>query len=251
MRNERLRAAMSAAGTTNRALSEALAVDAKTVDRWVGTGRVPHRVHRAAVAKVLGCEPDYLWPEVDAGTGGGGVGGAEIAAVYANRGSVPMTTWTSLVDQAAGSIDLLAYAASFLHDAIADFDEVLARKAGDGVDVRLLFADPDADSVRVRGEEEGIGDLLAARCRLTWKYLRPVLDVAGVQARRHDRTVYSSVFRFDDDVLVNTHVFGAAASHAPVLHVRRAGDGRLFRSYLEGFERTWDSATPVTAADLP
>ena len=145
MRNERLQAAMSAAGTTNRALSEALAVDAKTVDRWVRTGRVPHRVHRAAVAKVLGCEPDYLWPEVDAGTGGGGaggagVGGAEIVAVYANRGSVPMTTWTSLVDQAAGSIDLLAYAASFLHDAIADFDEVLARKAGDGVDVRLLFA---------------------------------------------------------------------------------------------------------------
>ena len=38
---------------------------------------------------------------------------------------------------------------------------------------------------------------------------------------------------------------------AQVLHVRRVDGGRLFGTYFGAFERTWDSAAPVTAADAP
>jgi hypothetical protein len=86
---------------------------------------------------------------------------------------------------------------------------------------------------------------------LTWKYLKPVLAVPGVQGRRHDQTVYNSMFLFDDDLLINTHVFGAAASHSPVMHLRRVDGGRLFGNYVDGFDRTWACSTSVTAADLP
>lgn len=56
-------------------------------------------------------------------------------------------------------IDLLAFAASFLHDAVPDFADHLAVKARQGVRIRLLFGDPESTAVNLRWEEEGIGDL--------------------------------------------------------------------------------------------
>jgi hypothetical protein len=162
MSNERLRAAILASGMTNRTLSLELGVDAKTVDRWIGTGRVPHPTHRMAAARTLGCDEIYLWPEAASEARAAASSRAEIVAVYANRGSVPMTTWTSLATRSEQAIHVLAYSASFLHDAIPDFDGLLAGKARDGLDIRLLFADPEAESVRLRGAEEDIGELLAA-----------------------------------------------------------------------------------------
>ena len=52
-------------------------------------------------------------------------------------------------------MDLLAFAASFLHDSIVDFDDVLIEKARSGVRVRLLFGDPAGDAVRIRGVGRG------------------------------------------------------------------------------------------------
>ena len=164
--------------------------------------------------------------------------------LYPNRGSVASELWEGLIDQSTVQIDLLAFAASFLHDAVPDFADHLAAKARQGVRIRLLFGDPESAAVNLRGEEEGIGDLLAARCRLTWNYYAPLIGEAGVEARRHGNTLYNSVFRFDDTMLVNAHSFGAAASHSIVMHLQKVAGGRLFAHYMAGFETTWDSATP-------
>ncbi len=43
-------------------------------------------------------------------------------------------------------------------------------------------------------------------------------------------------------MLVNTHVYGAPASHSPVIHFRRLAGGRLFTHYLSSFERVWEGA---------
>ncbi|GAB7003388.1 hypothetical protein JCM18899A_08590 [Nocardioides sp. AN3] len=141
-------------------------------------------------------------------------------------------------------IDGLAYAGSFLHDAFADFDEKVAAKARQGVRVRLLFGDPQSDAVALRGKEEGIGELMAGRCALNWAYGKPFLETPGIEAREHRSTLYASLYRFDDTLLANTHVLGAAASHSPVRHFRKVVGGRLFDHYLGGFERPWESAKP-------
>ena len=67
----------------------------------------------------------------------------------------------------------------------------------------------------------------------------------GVEARTHDTTLYNSMFRFDDTLLVNVHTLGAAASHSPVLHLQRVAGGRLFTHYMTSYERAWDVAEPV------
>jgi hypothetical protein len=159
---------------------------------------------------------------------------------------VSAAQWTELVERTTDQIDLLAFAASFLHDAVPEFAEQLAAKARQGVRVRLLFGDPDSDAIALRGGEEGIGDLLAARCRLTWSYWKPFLPEHGIEARQHASTLYNSLFRFDDTLLVNTHALGVAASHSPVIHLQKVAGGRLFTQYLQSFERTWDQAKPTT-----
>jgi len=41
-----------------------VSVDTKTVERWITRERVPHRPHRAAMAKLLGVDETYLWPSI-------------------------------------------------------------------------------------------------------------------------------------------------------------------------------------------
>ena len=45
--------------------------------------------------------------------------------------------------------------------------------------------------------------------------------------------LYNSIFRADDQMLVNTHVLGSAAFLAPVLHLQRVSGGELFTTYAE------------------
>lgn len=245
MSNERLRSAILGAGLTYDDVSERVGVDRKTVERWISQDRVPHRTHRLKVAAILQADDAFLWPTTKADPRSIAASQAELMDFYPSRGTVPAELWATLIERATESIDLLAFAGSFLHDALPDFAETLMGKAEQGVRVRLLFGDPEATAVALRGVEEGIGDLLSARCRLTWNYLAPVLDVPGVQARKHGATLYNSVFRFDTDLLVNVHTLGAAASHSPVFHLRRIPGGRLFDHYMTGFERTWGPALPL------
>ncbi len=61
----------------------------------------------------------------------------------------------------------------------------------------------------------------------------------------HGTTLYNSLFRFDDALLVNTHVWGLIAYSAPVLHLRRRSDGGLFDTYAQSFEAGWAQAAPA------
>lgn len=98
--------------------------------------------------------------------------------------------------------------------------------------VRLLFGDQSSEAVALRGREEGTGDGMAARVRLALSLLRGVADVSGMQIRLHDATLYNLIYRFDDELLVNTHVYGAMAARSPVLRLRWIMGGRLFDHYM-------------------
>lgn len=245
--NERLRGALLSARRTPTELAAHVGVDPKTVERWLSQGRIPHRIHRLHTAQFLDHDDVYLWPSTR--DDNPAASEAELLRLYPNRGSVPPQTWQDLLQGAIESVDLLAFASSFIHDALPDFADQLAAKARAGVRVRLLFGDPTSEAVRLRGIEEGIGPLLASRCELTWAYLKPILDTPGLEARQHGATLYNSIFRFDDHVLVNSHSLGAPASHSPVLHLHRIPGGRLFTHYLASLERTWAAATPRTGTE--
>ncbi len=75
-------------------------------------------------------------------------------------------------------------------------------------------------------------------------YYRPLVPENGCEVRLHDTTLYNSLFRYDDNLLVNLHIFGQPASANPVFHLRRADASGWFDSYTESFEAVWASARP-------
>ncbi len=246
MVNERLRGSITAAQLTVDDVAKRLGVDRKTVERWINPGRLPHRRHRDVVATLLRTEETYLWPELLDDSRTNSTSEAEFLALYPNRGAVPDSLWYTLIESTSESLDVLVFAGLFLPDGYPDFAQTLIDKARKGVNVRLALGDPASEAVRLRGDEEGIGDGMAARIQLSLTYLRPAVEAPEVEIRFHSTTLYNSIFRFDDDMLVNTHVYGAPAAQSPVLHLRQLPSGRLFRHYLASFDRVWDQAKPVS-----
>jgi hypothetical protein len=115
--------------------------------------------------------------------------------------------------------------------------------------VDILLCDPSSPRVAERGADEGIGDAIPAKIRNVMAFYRPLREVDGISVRFHGTTLYNSIYRFDEQMLVNTHVYGFPAAHAPVLHLRRLSGGDLFDTYADSFERIWSSATSTWPAE--
>ena len=94
----------------------------------------------------------------------------------------------------------------------------------------------------------GLGGGVAGRVRAVLASYRPLAGVAEI--RLHDTPLYNSIYLFDDDMLVNTHVYGILAAYTPTLRLRRV-DGAYYGTYLESFERVWASARPFAPEDDP
>lgn len=242
MANDRLRERLAATGKTATDLASEIQVDPKTVERWVRTGRVPQLRHRYATADALSVEPAYLWPDVPNGHIGAAQALGEVITIYPTRAAVPAELWRHLIDGAQDQIDVLVYSGLFLLDTHPGLPKALVDRAAAGLRARLLYWHPESLHVADRGAEEGIGDGLAARIRLALTYMAPASDAPGVEVRQHETVLYNSLYRFDDELLVNTHAAGSPAVQNPVLHLRRVDGGHLFDHYLESFERVWSAA---------
>jgi transposase-like protein len=241
VRNERLADAIRHTGRTVEMIAEQLGVDPKTVHRWVIDGRLPHSASRAKLSALLDVPSAMLWPQAPSQVDGT----REVTGVYTTRSQVSPATLASILSDATQHIDLLAFAALWLWDSIRDFSEILERKISDGVEVRICLGDPYSDAVRMRGNEEGLGDSLSGRCELAIKYAstlqrpdRPVVRLSG-------RTLYATMFRFDNDLLLNTHLWGNGAVDSPVLHLRRVDERGIFANAMRSFERVWNDAQPL------
>jgi hypothetical protein len=239
--NERLRAALARDGWTSSAFAEAVQVDPKTVERWVTKERTPHRRVAVAAAKQLGEDPHYLWPDLDRRVITDGTQG-EILTVYTERNAVPKSLWLSLLQGSQQSVDILVYAGLHLPEAHPSWAKEIQKKCDAGVSVRIAFGDPDSPQVRTRGEEEGVGAGLAARIRYALAWHRPIFESPGLSIGLHSTVLYNSILRFDDQMLVNPHIYSVPAFRAPVLHLRRIQGGPLFDTYVECFEHVWAQA---------
>ncbi|QSB14034.1 XRE family transcriptional regulator [Natronosporangium hydrolyticum] len=231
--------ALHSAGLRPADIAARLAVDPKTVERWLA-GRVPYPRHRAALLKLTGWQARDLWPQL-APPATSETAADEIRVIYPNRAAVPVDAWHRLFAAATREISIIAYSGLFLAEDAAIL-RLLRDKARAGVRVRIALGDPTGRHAAQRGSEEGIHDILATRIHHALILYRPVVDEPGLCLRLHDTVLYNSIYRADDQLLVNTHTHGCPASHAPVLHLHRRHTEGMAATYLEAFERIWAAA---------
>ena len=86
---------------------------------------------------------------------------------------------------------------------------------------------------------------MAAKIRNALALYRTLRAVESVEFRFHRTVLYNSIYRADDQLLVNTHIYGVPAARAPVWHLKKIPGGEITGLYLESFERVWETATPV------
>jgi len=243
--NERLRDALLRHGLDLDQVGKATGVDPKTVERWITKGRLPYPRHRHAIASMVRESENYLWPDAIAPERKAEIAQSEVVKVYPRRQAVPVELWERLFSTAEHHIEALFFSGMFLVDN-PTIVKVLRTKAEEGVKIRVLGGDPNSRAVARRSEEEGIGKgALAGKVRNAWAYFKPLDGLPNVAIRTHGTTLYNSIYRFDDDMLVNTHVYGFMAGHAPVIHLRRLSGGELFETYSESFESVWNAGKPM------
>jgi hypothetical protein len=241
MPNERLRALLLERRVTPAKLAEALQVDPKTIERWIVAGRVPYRRHRYSVAAFFGVDESYLWPDALDRDQVVSASESEIIAVYPHRWAVPRETWGHFFEHAEQEIGVLVYSGYFMAED-AGLRRLLAAKAEAGVRVRILLGDPDSPYVAERGISEGIDDTMPSKVRSAIAMFRPIQAVENAEVRLHGTILYNSIFRSDEQLLVNTHIYGTMANNAPVFHLRKIPGGEMAATYLDSFELVWSGA---------
>ncbi|WP_174501726.1 helix-turn-helix domain-containing protein [Streptacidiphilus neutrinimicus] len=241
--NERLRLAMTKRGVSPEALAAACEVDPKTVGRWLA-GRLPHPRHRWTASELLRADATEIWPQSTAAPAVSAGPDALVAATYANRASVPRDLWLRLLEHAERHVDVLVYSGTFFAQSNPHVAEMLATRARHGAQVRLCFADPMGQAVARRDQEEELDGTMAAKIRASLTYYRPLLGQDRCEVRLHDATVYASLFRYDDELLANPHIWGQPASANPLLHLRRAPARGWFDHYAASFDAVWTAARP-------
>ena len=88
-------------------------------------------------------------------------------------------------------------------------------------------------------------DGLVGRVRMANAYYAPLIGAPGVEFRLHDTTLYNSIYRYDEQMLVNHHVYGVHGYLAPALHIRQADSGNLFDTYARSFDQIWEESYPA------
>ena len=145
---------------------------------------MPYPHNRSAIADLVAADEADLWPDA------GGLLAArmrpdELGTVYPHRWAVPREVWARLFGSADREIAILAYSALFLAED-AGILRILAEKGRAGVNVRIALGDPDGPQVAARGEEEGIGDAMAAKIRNALTLYGPL---CAVETPRYGSTV--------------------------------------------------------------
>jgi transcriptional regulator with XRE-family HTH domain len=240
--NEMLRRALFRARLTEEDVAAHLGVDPKTVRRWL-EGRTPYARHRLAMSHLLGTDEADLWPEIHAARAARSWPD-EIKAVYPHRWAVPREVWHQFFGSARNKIGVLAYSGLFVAEDVGLID-TFASKARAGVTIRICLGDPDSQHVAERGAEEGIGDAMVAKIRNAIALYSPLLHMGNVEVRLHRTTLYNSLYRADNEMVVNQHVYGIAAAETTVIHLHEVEGGAMFASYIDSFKQVWTAATPL------
>lgn len=163
-----------------------------------------------------------------------------VVRFYHHRADTPKSLWMDLLTGANVNIDLFANASLFLPEENPEAIGILRKKAAGGTKVRIMLADPEHPAMELRGREERLYDGIAGRIKMAWAYYRPLIGLDGIEFHMHGTALYNSIFRYDNQMLVNQHIYGAYGYIAPILHIRRVVEADLFETYMKSFERIWN-----------
>lgn len=225
-----------------RDLAARAGCDERTIQRALNGETTPQLRVAQSIAAVLECEPDDIWPRVVPRSASAA---SFTVQLFPSRAQVPVEVWREALADAESSIDLCMYGGTFLFDNVHGFIRSIRDAASRGVRVRIVVGDPGSSAVHQRGIEEGIGDALAGRCRLTLSRLAPLHDLEGVEIRTHATPLYVSMFFFDDTLYANHHILGSPAGDNPVVEIPRDADAELWENYTTSFEQIWSGARAV------
>lgn len=174
-----------------------------------------------------------------------------VVKFYQHRADTPKALWMDLLRGAQANIDLFANASLFLPEENPEAVAIIKQKAADGVQVRIMLGDPDDPAMALRGREERLFDAIPGRIRMALAYYRPLVGVEGIEFRLHRTSLYNSIFRYDNQMLVNQHIYGAYGYIAPILHLRRMAGADLFETYIRSFDLIWQEESFDIAAGVP
>jgi hypothetical protein len=229
------------ANLTETDVAAEVAVDPKTVRNWLH-GQLPQARHRASLTKLLGIEEERTWPELS------GARQPDLVAVYPRRTALVREFWLSLFESAVSEIGIVTYDAMFL---LQDprFMQCLRDRCAAGARVRVGLWAP-GEATAALGDPKAKAEVREANARGALSLLQPLLPCDGFDLRLHDVTLYNSLYRADDELLVNQHAHGIVADESPVFHYRRASGGNIYQSYVASFETIWSQAHSMHAFRL-
>ncbi len=241
--NGRLRLVMASGGWTCSALAGAVGVDPKTVERWVNLGRTPRRGVALKAAETLGEDVHELWPALRQSRAARAVS-PELVALYEQRADMPVSMFAELVARARQQVDVLVYAAVYLHEAYPRLNEVLCERAAAGCSIRIAVGDPRAPAYRRVARRRGL-DSASSRgaaslsCTTARCSQRPASSCAPTERPCTTASIAWTTTCW------STRTCDVNAYRAPVWHLRREGPGGLFDTYADSFARAWDTAQAV------
>ena len=90
---------------------------------------------------------------------------------------------------------------------------------------------------------------MVAKIRNALTLYRPLSTVENIEIRLHRTVLYNSIYRADDQLLVNQHTYGIRAAQASVVCLRDADGGETLSEmaalYLGSFERVRAGSAPL------
>ncbi|MET8122741.1 helix-turn-helix domain-containing protein [Micromonospora sp. NPDC005291] len=232
--NERLRELLLSLGESPADFAGKLGVDPKTVERWISSRtRTPHPRIAYQAARLLDVDVTYLWPTIHGRRASKISGTDELLAMWPGRAAVPADLWPRLFAEAQRRITIMGDPG--LPDLIPHLARLLVDKTNQGVQVRIILADPDATP----------NPLDKARAIAAQATYQP-LTAHGVTVCHYPGSLATTILRIDDDLIVRTGIDGCPAAFAPVIHLRALTDGPLSRSYLTSLDSITETAIPLT-----
>lgn len=225
-----------------RDLAARAGCDERTIQRALNGETTPQVRVAENIAAVLDCEPDELWARIGQGSSSNA---AMSVRLFPSRAQVPIDLWRDALAAATTRIDFCMYGGTFLFDNVHGFIRLVKEAVARGTRVRIAVGDPGSAAVHQRGAEEGIGDALAGRCRLTLSRLASLHGLDGLEIRTHATPLYVSMFFVDDTLFANHHLLGSPAGDNPVVEMFRDMDPELWETYMGSFELVWAGARPA------
>jgi lambda repressor-like predicted transcriptional regulator len=225
MPNDNLRAVLQQAGLQADDLAQIVAVDVRTVRRWL-SGRTPYPRQRGKVARALGITEHELWPDIAPAhtPPSPAAQPSDLLAAYTSAGDLAAPDWKALMRDATDRIELLGDTLTPIL-ATPGVPELLATKATHGCHIRILVYDAGRELV-------------------------PLLDQPGIEIRLLQVPVHYTIQRFDEQLLLNLHMLGEGGDQAPLLHVRRAAPGGLFDRFAEHYNDLWEQDSQPINPDV-